>query len=323
MNKTTRTSAMALCVALLALSGTMPASAQDIPADGASECRTALQDAQDQLAALKAAGPLDAFDASKRVDEVAGTVCGFSILDGDVSADPQVAADIEAVTASAQFQQPGPGRFKFTALFDDNEGEEVLHLADSIDNLDVGRIVPCAQSGGGPGTITARILGIVLDDQVAAGQWTGQGGAVHVAGTAASVSGSQLGSLGDMFVAAVGPLPSTSGDSGATCLETTTTTVVEESCWWLIIYTKCTQKVETTVSLTLCGATANQDMLSRGLLTYQHSYTAEGNPCDLATANSASSTSSYRVVVSRTLEEVTVYRPADAVPFGASSVSGI
>jgi hypothetical protein len=83
-----------------------------------------------------------------------------------------------------------------------------------------------------------------------------------------------------MFVGPAGPLPSTKGDSGATCLQTETVTVVEESCWWLIFWTQCTQKVETSVSLSLCGASASQDMLGIGLLTYAHTYSVDNNPCD-------------------------------------------
>lgn len=292
---TTRTlPALIFCVAVLASAGAFPASAQGVPVveDGNPECRAALQDAHDQLLAMKEAGPLDVLGASRLVDDVAGPTCGFSILEGRAPIDAgQLAADVAAVS--------GPARSEPHSLAVIGAIGNALGTPDVIK---VGKVVPCMESGEGAGTITAYILGIVFDEQSAVGQWTGEGGVVHVTGTAALVSGTQASGAGGMFVGPVGPLTSV-GNTRATCLETETVTVIEEKCWWLIIYTQCTQKVETKVSLSPCGATAEQDMLGRGLIVYEHSYEVDNNPCDGGSANAGGNA----VVVSDAVDVHTVY----------------
>lgn len=279
----------------LLLMAMLPSSGATMTDDDA--CKVALFDAQAQLIDLKNSGELVLpWQAASLVDRLAGSVCGFSIEDGVFPADKErLAATIAEVTNRIEYGDPeDPPE-------DPNQGPET---------------VACAMGGGGDGTITATILGIVLDEATAAGEWTGANGVVDLTGTAAVISGNQAGLAGGMFVGPAGPLPAV-GDSGATCLETTSVTAVEEKCWWLIIYTKCTTKVTTKVSLTLCGASANQDFAGLGLLTYDHEFVAKGDPCgvaqlgsiDLSGLTGAETTNS--VVISETIDEITLLYPVE------------
>lgn len=139
------------------------------------------------------------------------------------------------------------------------------------------RIVPCQMPGSGTGTIRGEVLGIAFGNWTAAGTWKVVMADLQVAGDSGTFGGTQGGGIGVITVAGAA-LPAM-GETNGWCVETTTTTLVQQTCWWLVIYSSCTQKVETKVTLTPCAAEARQELFPlAGVLSLQHFY-ATNTPC--------------------------------------------
>lgn len=144
-----------------------------------------------------------------------------------------------------------------------------------------GGLVPCTVPGAGAGTITGSVLGVLVGQWSAAGEWKGlvEGNqeVAEVSGDAGLVGGVQGGDVGTIFVAAV-PLPAF-GSSGAWCAEIKTGVSVEGGCIWLIVWTHCYARQEVEAKLVPCEASASQNFLVEGFVNIGHDYTIANNEC--------------------------------------------
>ncbi|GEM_PF-5912175 len=269
----TRPAACLVTLLLVSLPLTTAAFPHNLPPG----CEEAIRSAHERIASEK--NTISLADAVTLV-QASGSICGF-----DLTGAQPTTTDAFALWALLDSLNGG---YQDGAIPSPNlphaGGMGRLPGGLGVPSLESAETTPCGLPGSGPGTLDAKVLGIDLGSQGAAGTWkTTTDKTKEVSGSGGDFSGVEADGTGTATLAIV-PLPTT-GNTNIWCTNVTVTETVGEKCRFVFnpvppdfsMGEECDVITRTDAHLEPLGADAHQESILK-LVTLDHEYTYQAPP---------------------------------------------